>query len=231
VLFVGNSFTARNDLPGLVANIAAADGRRLTHRLLSIGGASLRQHWNKGEATKAIEGGRFDYVVLQEQSTLPVKNATRMAENVRLFDTCIRAAGSRTALYMTWARQHAPETQAAITAAYAGVGNELGTVVIPVGRAWQSFVGTHEQPPLYDRDGSHPTRGSPATGNAYRRSAVRRVGSTSVGRVVGNAPSSRRAVRLPAFAPLTLTVSNWPSASDPHTASSNTAARVRLSIG
>jgi hypothetical protein len=36
VLFVGNSFTARNDVPGLVA---AADGCTLTHRLLIIGGA------------------------------------------------------------------------------------------------------------------------------------------------------------------------------------------------
>ena len=157
ILFVGNSFTARNDLPWLIAQIAAADGRSLTHRLISAGGASLRQHWNKGEATKAIETGGYDYVVLQEQSTLPAKNAERMAENVRLFDACIRAAGSRTALYMTWARQHAPQTQDAITAAYEDVGRELGATVIPVGRAWQAFVGTHDQPALYDRDGSHPS--------------------------------------------------------------------------
>ena len=157
VLFVGNSFTARNDLPGLVAKIAAADGRSLTHRLISAGGASLRQHWNKGEATKAIETGGYDYVVLQEQSTLPAKNAERMAENVRLFDACIRAAGSQTALYMTWARQHAAQTQDVITAAYEDVGSELGATVIPVGRVWQTFCQTHEQPGRYDRDGSHPS--------------------------------------------------------------------------
>jgi hypothetical protein len=75
VLFVGNSFIARNDLPGLIARLAAARGKPLEHRLISAGGASLRTHWNAGEALKAIQGGRYDHVVLQEQSTLPVKNA------------------------------------------------------------------------------------------------------------------------------------------------------------
>src|SRR5215468_6402116 len=85
VLFIGNSFTARNDLPGLIGQLAAARGKRLQHRLISAGGASLRTHWNAGEALKAIQDGQYDHVVLQEQSTLPVKNAKRMHENVRLF--------------------------------------------------------------------------------------------------------------------------------------------------
>src|SRR5437016_5252050 len=111
ILFIGNSFTARNNLPGLIAQMAAARGHSMEHRLISAGGASLRQHWNAGEALKAIKDGDYDYVVLQEQSTLPIKNPRRMHENVRLFDDAIKAARARTVLYMTWARQHAPETQ------------------------------------------------------------------------------------------------------------------------
>jgi hypothetical protein len=157
VLFIGNSFTARNDLPRLIARLAAARGKNLEHRLISAGGASLRTHWNAGEALKAIQGGHYDHVVLQEQSTLPVKNATRMHENVRLFDEAIKAAGAKTVLYMTWARQNAPESQQAITDAYAGIGRELGATVVPVGLAWQRFLGKHDQPVLYDKDQSHPT--------------------------------------------------------------------------
>src|SRR4030095_9697744 len=111
ILFIGNSFTARNDLPAFIAQLAAARGVEVEHALLSIGGASLRTHWNKGEARTAIERENFDYVVLQEQSTLPVKNAARMRENVLLFDEVIRAAGAKTVLYMTWARKHMPEKQ------------------------------------------------------------------------------------------------------------------------
>jgi hypothetical protein len=156
VLFIGNSFTARNDLPGLLGRLAAARGKNLEHRLISAGGASLRTHWNAGEALKAIQGGRYDHVVLQEQSTLPVKNAKRMHENVRLFDEAIKAAGAKTVLYMTWARQNTPESQQAITDAYASIGRELGAAVVPVGLAWQRFLGKHDQPVLHDKDQSHP---------------------------------------------------------------------------
>ena len=158
VLFIGNSFTARNDLPGMVARIAAADGLALEHRLLSIGGAALRRHWNAGDAVAAIRTGRFERVVLQEQSTLPLKNATRMHESVRLFDAEIRAAGARTVLYMTWARAAAPpEAQELISEAYVSIGRELGADVIPAGLAWQRFLQKHERPVLHDPDGSHPT--------------------------------------------------------------------------
>jgi hypothetical protein len=157
VLFIGNSFTARNDLPGLIARLAEAGGHHFRHQLISAGGASLRMHWNKGHAQNRMKEDKFDYVVLQEQSTLPVKNAKRMHENVRLFDEAIRAAGARTALYMTWARQHAPETQRAITDAYESIGREIGATVLPVGQAWQSFLAKYKSPALHDKDKSHPT--------------------------------------------------------------------------
>lgn len=157
VLFIGNSFTARNDVPALIAQLAKARGKQFAHRLIQAGGASLRMHWNKGEAQQEIRQTRYDFVVLQEQSTLPIKNAVRMHENIRLFNDVIKAAGSKTALYLTWARQNAPETQATITEAYATIGQELGATVVPAGIAWQSFLNRHNQPALHDKDQSHPT--------------------------------------------------------------------------
>src|SRR5262245_41628458 len=127
------------------------------HRLISAGGASLRQHWNAGEALKAIQEGQYDCVVLQEQSTLPVKNAKRMHENVRLFDEAIKAAGTKTVLYMTWARQNAPESQQVISDAYTSIGRELGATVVPVGLAWQRFLRQYDEPVLHDKDQSHPS--------------------------------------------------------------------------
>jgi hypothetical protein len=157
LLFIGNSFTQRNNLPALIAELAAAREINVKHDLITAGGASLRMHWNGGRATEAIASGRYDYVVLQEQSTLPVKNAKRMAENVRLFDTAIKQAGAKTVLYMTWARKHSPESQDLISEAYRSIGEELGAIVVPVGLPWQRFLSTHDSPVLHDRDQSHPT--------------------------------------------------------------------------
>lgn len=157
ILFIGNSFTQRSDLPGLIAAMAAEREMEVKHELISAGGASLRNHWNAGRAAQAIAKGDYDYVVLQEQSTLPVKNAKRMAENVRLFDDVIKQAGAETVLYMTWAREHAPESQQAITDGYNSIGEEIGAIVVPVGLVWQKFLAKHESPMLYDRDQSHPS--------------------------------------------------------------------------
>jgi hypothetical protein len=158
ILFIGNSFTQRNNLPGLIARMAEARGQELRHTLISAGGASLRQHWNGGKAPREIESGGYDRVVLQEQSTLPIKNAARMAENVRLFDAAIKAAGAKTVLYLTWARLNAPApaAQQMITDAYTTIGAELGAIVVPAGEAWQRFLAQHPEPVLHDKDQSHP---------------------------------------------------------------------------
>jgi hypothetical protein len=156
ILFVGNSFTARNNLPGLLAGMAEARGTSVEHRLISAGGASLRQHLSGGKALEAIKTGGFDFVVLQEQSTLPIKSPARMRESVREFDTAIKEGGARTALYMTWARRNAPETQQALTSAYATSAVELGATLVPVGMVWERFIATHDEPVLHDKDNSHP---------------------------------------------------------------------------
>jgi hypothetical protein len=156
-LFIGNSFTQRNDVPGMVEQLAKAAKHELDAKLISRGGASLRMHWNKGAALAEIRGGEYDFVVLQEQSTLPVKNAGRMRDNVRDFDAEIKAAKSKTVLYMTWARAHAPDTQQQITDAYNSIGKELGALVIPTGVAWQNVLARKSHPVLHDKDGSHPT--------------------------------------------------------------------------
>lgn len=157
VLFIGNSFTQRNNLPGMLAQMAEAAGAVMEWRLISVGGASLRTHWNRGEAARAIAEGKYDYIVLQEQSTLPIKNSARMHENVRLFDAAIKSVGAKTALYLTWARRSAAQKQADITTAYESIGRELGATVVPAGVAWQRFLSRHDRPALHDRDGSHPT--------------------------------------------------------------------------
>ena len=100
ILYVGNSFTTRNDLPSLLAGLAAADGKgtMVEHEVVAVGGASLRQHLNSGKAAGLLERSHWNYVVLQEQSTLPVKNAARMHDNVRDFHSLIDETGAETVL-------------------------------------------------------------------------------------------------------------------------------------
>jgi hypothetical protein len=159
ILFIGNSFTTRNDLPALWAGLAAAggSGTQIESEVVAAGGASLRQHLNKGTAALLLAEGGWDFVVLQEQSTLPVKNPQRTHENIRDFHGIITDNGARTVLYMTWARLHAPEAQATLSATYDDIGAELGVTVVPAGLAWQRALTAAPAPVLHYADKSHPT--------------------------------------------------------------------------
>lgn len=157
VLFIGNSFTYVNDLPRLTERLAASanEPKPLETRMVAGGGASLKTHWDDGQALAAIKQGKWDYVVLQEQSSLPINNPKLMHQYARLFDGEIKKAGARTVFYLTWAREERPETQAALTEAYTGIAAELGAIVAPVGPAWQRILKEKGALKLYHEDGLH----------------------------------------------------------------------------
>jgi hypothetical protein len=159
ILFIGNSFTLRNQLPRLLRELAAATEPpiEIDYRMVMAGGASLRRHWNAGIAQAALAQSPFDFVVLQEQSTLPLKNPQRYHENVRLFDPLIAQHGARTVLYLTWSRRHVPDAQADLTRAVQDIAAETSAHVVPVGVVWHEALARDPGLALYAEDGSHPT--------------------------------------------------------------------------
>lgn len=156
ILFVGNSFTARNDMPGMMLDLVAGAGQResVEVRQVIAGGASLRRHWNSGQPQALLARSMYDDVVLQEQSTLPVKNPARYHENVRLVIPALAEHGARAWLYQTWARRGADGAQATLDEAVRSIARETGASVVAVGDAWQRALASGLE--LYDRDGSHP---------------------------------------------------------------------------
>ena len=70
VLFIGNSYTATNNLPQMISNIASAMGENMTYSSNTPGGCTFMQHCSNASMTM-IQQGSWDIVVLQEQSQLP----------------------------------------------------------------------------------------------------------------------------------------------------------------
>src|SRR4051812_48760329 len=71
VLFLGNSATYFNNLPQVFKDLAesAKPSVHVDVKLVADGGLKLKDHW-LGAGKKAIESAHWDYVVLQEQSSL-----------------------------------------------------------------------------------------------------------------------------------------------------------------
>ena len=158
VLFVGNSYTYFNNLPALLSGLAASDASstKIEAEMVVRGGASLKQHWEDGAATKKIKEAHWNFVVLQEQSTLPITDPETMKKYARLFDSEIRKAGARTVFFLTWARQNKPETQSALNNTYLAIARDLGAMVAPAGIAWQDALKENSKLLLYMLDQSHP---------------------------------------------------------------------------
>ena len=60
VLFIGNSYTHANDLPGMVVALSAAGGRRIVTGMEAPGGCTLERHVRDGQG---VSGHCMEYVM------------------------------------------------------------------------------------------------------------------------------------------------------------------------
>jgi hypothetical protein len=168
VLYLGNSYTYYNNLPEIVSQLAKAGHQcQIEVRMEAPGGKRLKDHWENAGTREALNSQKWDYVVLQEQSTLGIDyfldGQPRVTGDEVFFPYAEKWAaeiiqhGGRPVLLLPWARKATPEDQAALTYAFMHAGRESGGIVAPVGLAWQQV---REQKPameLYQKDGSHPS--------------------------------------------------------------------------
>ena len=69
---------------------------------MAAGGFSLEDHWNRGDAQRAIASARWDFVVLQQgPSALPESRAL-LVDYAHGSPEEIRKVGGRPAIYMVW---------------------------------------------------------------------------------------------------------------------------------
>ncbi|MDT8070850.1 MAG: hypothetical protein ROO76_22030 [Terriglobia bacterium] len=168
VLFIGNSYTYFNNLPEMFARLAeAGHQKKIVYEMQARGGLSLKDHWNRTATRNALANEKWDYVVLQDQSTLGNNfyfEGKRRIFSDELFHTyavdfanAIKDAGAIPVFYLTWASKTVPENQAALNAAYMRVTRETKGIVSPVGIAWAEVEKEEPSINLFYRDSSHPS--------------------------------------------------------------------------
>lgn len=177
VLFIGNSYTAANDLPGLVNQIATSMGDMLIYDTHTPGGATLSNHASNATAESKINSTDWDYVTLQAQSQEPswginqvstqvFPYAKLLCDKIRLNNQC-----SVPLFYMTWGRENGDGYNCAslpsvctyegmddqLNLRYQMMGEDNSASVSPVGAAWRYLRDNNLGIDLYSGDGSHPS--------------------------------------------------------------------------
>jgi hypothetical protein len=186
LLFLGNSHTARHDVPGTVASLLrAADRAAEVEAVLGPGSMHLQERAEHAPTLDLLESEPWDVVVLQAQDyslsgryTYPTGGAEELVRRVR-------ALGAEPVLYAEWPRRGVPETSR-ILWAYGRVATS-GACLPPVPEAFDLALTADPDLTLHAADGNHS---SPA--GAFLASAV--LAGALLGRPVTDAPE---VVRVP----------------------------------
>jgi hypothetical protein len=157
ILFVGNSLTTTNDLPSRVRELAREEGRRWETSTVAYPNYSLEDHWQRGDAERTITRGGWTFVVLQQGPSALAESRVLLVDYARRFDSKIRAAGARTALYMVWPAGSRRGDFPGVSGSYAAAAAAVGGLLLPVGDAWQAAWREDAGLPLYGDDGFHPS--------------------------------------------------------------------------
>lgn len=177
VLFLGNSYTASNDLPNLVSEMATSTGDVLEYDSNTPGGHRFINHASNVTTLNKINSNNWDFVTLQAQSQETSLGQTQMENEVfpyasQLVDA-IRANNScsQPLFYMTWGRENGDASNCdflpwvctyegmddVIRNTYVFMAEENTSEVSPVGAVWRYLRENHSEIDLYSGDGSHPS--------------------------------------------------------------------------
>ena len=177
VLFVGNSYTASNNLPNIVSTIANSMGDYLYTESNLIGGATLQTHVNNTTTNNLIMSGDWDYVAIQEQSQYPSFPIWQVEQDVFPYATQLNQLISdytdcgQTIFFMTWGRENGDTKNCAnwppvctyegmddlLQERYMIMANNNSAFVSPVGAVWRYIRDGQYEIDLYNSDGSHPS--------------------------------------------------------------------------
>jgi hypothetical protein len=160
VLFVGNSLTYVNDLPLMVEALVDSlpgltPAQRIATAMVAFPDYALEDHWATGTAVRAIDQGGWSVVVLQQGSSALDESRVNLRDWTKKFDTKIRAAGARTAMYAVWPLSSRQFDFDRVNESYTLAATDVGGMLFPVGEAWRAVWRRDANMELYASDGLH----------------------------------------------------------------------------
>lgn len=177
VLFLGNSYTYYNDMPGLLSQVASSVGDNIEYQSNAIPNASWSTHVNNGQSRAGIMQGDWDYVVLQGAGRSTARDENYLEEFVypyvnELNDLIVEYNPcGETMLYMTWGERIGVPFECPnwppfcsyqtmddlIRQRHLFMAENYEAVTSPVGAVWRYLRDNDSGIELYNPDGAHPS--------------------------------------------------------------------------
>lgn len=172
ILFVGNSYSFQ--VPKKFEEVATREGRKVLVEQVTKGGWTLAKHAASDKTLEMIRSGKWDVVVLQEQSQIPAfpkgQRDEVMLPAAKTLVEEVRKAGAIPVFFVTWGRRDGDRKNAEmfpddtmeamqkrLTTGYREAAEAAGGVaMVPVGPTWVRAKAEDLADGLFSKDGSHP---------------------------------------------------------------------------
>lgn len=155
VLFIGNSLTYSNDLPGMLRELLRHEGIDAVTAALAEPDFGLEDHWERRTTHDRIAEG-WDVVVMQ-QGPSATEGRPSLIEFAERFAGPIRDAGAIPALYMVWPAEVRSFDFQGVSDSYAAAADRIDGLLFPAGEAWLDARELDEDIALYGADRFHPS--------------------------------------------------------------------------
>ena len=171
VLFIGDSTTSRNDIPGKFKRLAELGGHEINVASSTRDYTSLATHTRLPQTREKLENEVWDIVILQENEAILLNPESRQKISIPMIGKYIDIVDEMDGVILLYSSIGFREglvdyeefkylddyesTQDAVDMAYIEIGNELNLPIAPVGKVWRQVYDTKPTFDLWQLDGLH----------------------------------------------------------------------------
>lgn len=157
ILFVGNSLTYTNDLPGLVAVIAKKNGVKVSTEMIAYPNYAIEDHWNDGQLQKQIASEKFTYVVVQQGPSSQAEGREMLFDYGARLSVLCKKHNVQLVFFMVWPAKANYQTFDGVIKNYTEVAQKTQSLLCPVGKVWKEHFDTTNDFSYYGPDEFHPS--------------------------------------------------------------------------
>ncbi len=157
ILFIGNSLTYTNDLPGMVRRLGETVDQKIRVTSVCYPNYALEDHWRDGEIQKLLKRGQFEYVLFQQGPSSQAYGRTSLQKYGGMISNLARRNSVEPTYLMVWPAVQYYHTFPGVIANHEAAAQKNDALLVPAGEAWQHYrTGTFDED-LYGPDQFHPS--------------------------------------------------------------------------
>lgn len=157
ILFVGNSLTYYNDLPGLLEEEATTSTRIIQTDMVAYPNYAIIDHWSDGDVQQMIKENDYDYVIIQQGPSSQAYGRQILFDYGKRFKDLCDQYGADLVYFMVWPAKVNYFTFDAVIANHQDAAEANDAMLAPVGLVWKNHFDSTGNFSYYGSDDFHPS--------------------------------------------------------------------------